>query len=329
VNEGVVGPKLTSEGRSFEVIARSFRSFHSCFPTDPDQKYCSDGTALQGCSTLIPYRCEYVSGAISLGYEPSLCGTAPWEEYAAGCVYGKQSYCTEDAETLVKKECEYGKWITDLEQRCADENTTKGASGWGNRNICEIVNGTAQCVLQGSSCSDGTASGRCSSVPPKYCESGVLFDNPNICGCPANAQFELTTASCVYVNCADGTPLKACSQTRPQYCSDNGVLIDNASFCGCPNGDIVANDSCTRPQSSSENHTNSTARQQTNNETPPVQPPNEVSRTPTENQTPRSSGEVSDVSGASSEELICTTLMGLLVVAVAYLYFKAIKKSTN
>jgi len=83
-------------------------------------------------------------------------------------------------------------------------------------------------------CSDGTIFFECSNNKPGYCDSGVLEENCQKCGCSEGGVCQ-PDGSCLLRRCADGTVFGRCSSNQPVYCF-NGVLREVCSLCGCPNG---------------------------------------------------------------------------------------------
>ncbi|MFH1592905.1 MAG: hypothetical protein ABIB47_06075 [Candidatus Woesearchaeota archaeon] len=83
-------------------------------------------------------------------------------------------------------------------------------------------------------CSDGTDYFECSRNKPLYCDSGVLKDNCQKCGCDAEGLCQ-PDGSCLTRRCSEGTVYGSCSNNRPNYCFQ-GELKEVCSLCGCPEG---------------------------------------------------------------------------------------------
>ncbi|MBL7100731.1 MAG: hypothetical protein ISS23_02125 [Nanoarchaeota archaeon] len=73
-----------------------------------------------------------------------------------------------------------------------DDDGYTNLEEWLHEKACE-VEGT--CEVQ-ERCSDNTPYGQCSTTKPKYCDSGVLVDNCQLCGCPADQSCEVN-GSCL------------------------------------------------------------------------------------------------------------------------------------
>ena len=102
----------------------------------------------------------------------------------------------------------------------------------------EPVNETAEPVNEtaepAETCSDGTLYEQCSATKPKYCDTGNLVENCQVCGCDADKGCQ-PNGACETETCSDGTLYEQCSATKPKYC-DTGNLVENCQVCGCDAG---------------------------------------------------------------------------------------------
>ena len=117
--------------------------------------------------------------------------------------------------------------------------------------LAEPVNETAEPVNEtaepAETCSDGTLYEQCSATKPKYCDTGNLVENCQVCGCDAGQTCNSINGACSISTCSDGTAYGGCSITEPLYC-EKGTLIDNCQECGCPSGeDCSINGYCYNP----------------------------------------------------------------------------------
>ena len=93
-------------------------------------------------------------------------------------------------------------------------------------------------AVEGNKCFDGTDSGQCSSIKPKYCDNGALKSNCGRCGCSEDEVCQ-SDGSCL-LKCSDGTPFGQCSENKPLLCF-KGSLESNCFECGCFPGQICLN----------------------------------------------------------------------------------------
>ena len=97
-------------------------------------------------------------------------------------------------------------------------------------------------AVEGNKCFDGTDSGQCSFIKPKYCDNGALKSDCQRCGCNEDEVCQ-SDGSCL-LKCSDGTPFGQCSENKPLLCF-KGSLLDNCFECGCFPGQIcLQNGSC-------------------------------------------------------------------------------------
>ena len=97
-------------------------------------------------------------------------------------------------------------------------------------------------AVEGNKCFDGTDSGQCSSIKPKYCDNGALKSDCGRCGCSEDEVCQ-SDGSCL-LKCSDGTPFGQCSENKPQFCF-KGSLEQNCFECGCfPGQTCLNNGSC-------------------------------------------------------------------------------------
>lgn len=82
-------------------------------------------------------------------------------------------------------------------------------------------------------CSDGSLYFQCSDMQPLYCDSGILKNKCDKCGCPEGGICQ-QDGTCFTQRCGDGTLYGECSTDKPEYCF-NGVLRNVCNLCGCPN----------------------------------------------------------------------------------------------
>ena len=103
--------------------------------------------------------------------------------------------------------------------------------------------GGADPPIYPTTCSDGTASGACSSSRPLFCNNGALISKALTCGCPAGQTAQGDICAAPAQKCSDDTVYGQCSTSKPYFCS-NGNLINKSSVCGCPSGKIAEGDNC-------------------------------------------------------------------------------------
>ena len=97
-------------------------------------------------------------------------------------------------------------------------------------------------AVEGNKCLEGTSSGQCSSIKPKYCDNGALKSDCGRCGCSEDEVCQ-DDGSCLQ-KCSDGTPFGYCSENKPLLCF-KGSLLDNCFECSCFPGQIcLHNGSC-------------------------------------------------------------------------------------
>ncbi len=226
---------LLSEDQNFTFIAADFWSKLSCDEfEDENFEYCLDGTRKRKCSYTEPYRCiDNAIDDLALEYQPGFCGKPDWLLYSEECAYGEISYCDSQTNYVMRKTCEDNQWVTVFVEDCEDSKC--------------LFNATyAYCAGPSSNtCTDGTIKGGCSNNKPYYCnDKAVLIKSPKICGCPAYADYDPITLSCVYNKCVDGTDVGNCSGAF--YCGQDGELVEKASVCGCSEGYLVQNDTCVK-----------------------------------------------------------------------------------
>jgi len=93
-------------------------------------------------------------------------------------------------------------------------------------------------AVEGNKCFDGTDSGQCSSIKPKYCDNGALKSNCGRCGCSEDEVCQ-SDGNCL-LKCSDGTPFGQCSENKPLLCF-KGSLEQNCFECGCFPGQVCLN----------------------------------------------------------------------------------------
>lgn len=98
-------------------------------------------------------------------------------------------------------------------------------------------------AVEGNKCFDGTDSGQCSSIKPKYCDNGALKSDCQRCGCNEDEVCQ-DDGTCL-LKCSDGTEFGKCSENKPLLCF-KGSLEQNCFECGCFPGQTCSRDgSCT------------------------------------------------------------------------------------
>lgn len=97
-------------------------------------------------------------------------------------------------------------------------------------------------AVEGNKCFDGTDSGQCSFIKPKYCDNGALKSDCGRCGCSGDEVCQ-NDGICL-LKCSDETPFGQCSENKPLLCF-KGSLESNCFECGCFPGQIcLQNGSC-------------------------------------------------------------------------------------
>jgi len=188
------------------------------------QLRCSDGTAINSCSSAKP---NYCTASQSLQPNPSLCG-CPVGTLLQGdsCI----SQCSdgtslERCSRTKPKFCnQYGQLVDKASMCGCPELSVRSGE------ICAPA------------CPDGTLPGECSSTKPSYCsESLTLISNPTECGCPSGQV--LQSGQCKAAKCIDGTPVGGCSVNMlPTYCDETLTLVRNPRVCGCLSNEILTED---------------------------------------------------------------------------------------
>ena len=98
-------------------------------------------------------------------------------------------------------------------------------------------------AVDGNRCFDGTDSGQCSFIKPKYCDNGALKSDCGRCGC-AEDEVCQSDGTCL-LKCSDGTEFGKCSESKPLLCF-KGSLEQNCFECGCYPGQTCSRDgTCT------------------------------------------------------------------------------------
>lgn len=94
-------------------------------------------------------------------------------------------------------------------------------------------------AVEGNRCFDGTDSGQCSFIKPKYCDNGALKSDCGRCGCNENEACQ-SDGTCL-LKCSDGTEFGKCSINKPLLCF-KGSLEQNCFECGCYPGQTCSRD---------------------------------------------------------------------------------------
>jgi hypothetical protein len=94
-------------------------------------------------------------------------------------------------------------------------------------------------TVEGNKCFDGTSSGQCSVLKPKYCDNGAFKSDCQRCGCSESEACQ-SDGSCL-LKCSDETPFGHCSENKPLLCF-KGSLVENCFECGCIPGQSCLRD---------------------------------------------------------------------------------------
>ena len=93
-------------------------------------------------------------------------------------------------------------------------------------------------AVKTTKCFEGTSSGECSPVKPKYCDNGALKPDCERCGCREDEVCQ-NDGNCLQ-KCSDGTLYGSCSENKPLLCH-TGTLLENCFECGCFPGQTCLN----------------------------------------------------------------------------------------
>ncbi len=331
LEEGSVSKRLTSEGKSFELVARNYDSITSCSEADHDA-YCADGTEYMHCSVNRPYRCvRGGTGEYVLQYDGLVCGGSLFESTDELCVEDESRYfCDSYRNAVGKRTCVNGQWTTQIIQDCDALDS-----------ICVTSEGPAHCLSlnEKPACIDGTIRGACSPDPPFYCnDRGVLIESPKICGCPEeDMRYEPVLGACIYTVCEDGTPAEECSEASAMYCSPQYGLIYYPEKCGCPENYVKYGDLCI--SSGSTEPGVKQPEEQTVAPPAPVQPtppvvvaPESEKPAPEETVAPVDSGKPAgqnQTESGQSNDFLYLAIIGVLAILVLYLFLKGTSESSE